>query len=70
MADLLTTDSGTAHHDHVSLTSPLTPSYCFEHDDPLAQGASEHNDHDKGSSANMRGVFLHVMAVCVFVSVG
>jgi len=64
------------HHNDVRLQtglpgSPITPSYCFEHPYEAhgdhSHGHTEHSEdhesyHHEGSSANMRGVFLHVMA--------
>lgn len=55
-------------------SSPLTPSYRFGHDDHFdTHHHSEHvpnlhdhthkHEHHEGHSHNMRGVFLHVMAV-------
>ena len=43
--------------------TPLTPTYCFE--DENHDHHSDHPEavHHEGSSHNMRGVFLHVMAV-------
>jgi hypothetical protein len=52
--------------------SPITPSYQFGHDHHIL---SHHKDHTpvhshghEGHSHNMRGVFLHVMAVRIFRS--
>ena len=56
------------------LSSPLTPSYEFGHDDHFAtHHHAEHvpnlhdhahvHEHHEGHSHNMRGVFLHIMAV-------
>ena len=57
-------------------TTPLTPNYTFGHDDHYTEHHdSKHtpNTHNhshapvhEGHSHNMRGVFLHVMAVSVF----
>jgi zinc transporter 5/7 len=57
------------------MASPLTPSYSFGHDDHyeafhhaqtspnLHDHSHAHESHHEGHSHNMRGVFLHVMAV-------
>ena len=59
-----------------SAATPLTPNYTFGHDDHYTHHHdSKHtpNSHNhshvpshEGHSHNMRGVFLHVMAVSVF----
>ena len=60
-----------------SAVTPLTPNYTFGHDDHYTHHHdSKHtpNTHNhshapvhEGHSHNMRGVFLHVMAVSVFL---
>lgn len=63
------------------MLSPITPRYTFGHDEHFKQHGSEHapNLHDhshshshgerEGHSHNMRGVFLHVMAVCLVINI-
>lgn len=59
------------------MVTPLTPSYTFGHDEHytqvheskhvpnLREPSTGHSHSQEGHSHNMRGVFLHVMAVCI-----
>ena len=50
---------------------PITPNYQFGHDEHLAKHHNVGHTHShahEGHSDNMRGVFLHVMAVSSFCS--
>jgi zinc transporter 5/7 len=50
------------------VATPLTPSYNFVFDEHMEKHhhREESGHHEGGHSHNMRGVFLHVMAVRVF----
>lgn len=52
--------------------TPLTPNYKFGHDEHLSTHhnstpSHSHSAAHEGHSHNMRGVFLHVMAVSIFI---
>lgn len=61
------------HHQNSIEPSPLTPAYSFTHDEHYEKHHAEehgpnlhshgHSHGHEGHSDNMRGVFLHVMAV-------